>query len=143
LQKQYIFVYRALVEYAHFGNTEIRANNLKLAVEKLKRSANGKLKTRIEEEYDVSSLRESCIDCPLELTHELVSSHQLLLLQKLSFTINSHEQKSVSVGSAPENAIKNRAPSLIPYDKNRVILTPIPGRDHSTYINASFIEVSA
>lgn len=29
---------------------------------------------------------------------------------------------------------------IIPFDRNRVILTPIPGREHSTYINASFIE---
>lgn len=29
---------------------------------------------------------------------------------------------------------------MIPYDRNRVILTPIPGKEHSTYINASFIE---
>lgn len=29
---------------------------------------------------------------------------------------------------------------MIPYDRNRVILTPLPGREHSTYINASFIE---
>lgn len=29
---------------------------------------------------------------------------------------------------------------MIPFDRNRVILTPIPGRDSSTYINASFIE---
>lgn len=29
---------------------------------------------------------------------------------------------------------------MIPYDRNRVILTPVPGKEHSTYINASFIE---
>lgn len=29
---------------------------------------------------------------------------------------------------------------MIPFDRNRVILTPIPSREHSTYINASFIE---
>lgn len=29
---------------------------------------------------------------------------------------------------------------VIPYDRNRVILTPVPGKEHSTYINASFIE---
>lgn len=29
---------------------------------------------------------------------------------------------------------------MIPFDRNRVILTPIPSRENSTYINASFIE---
>ena len=29
---------------------------------------------------------------------------------------------------------------MIPYDRNRVILTPDGARPHSTYINASFIE---
>lgn len=29
---------------------------------------------------------------------------------------------------------------MIPFDRNRVILNPVPGREHSTYINASFIE---
>ncbi|XP_036325952.1 tyrosine-protein phosphatase 69D-like [Rhagoletis pomonella] len=35
---------------------------------------------------------------------------------------------------------KNRNESVIPYDRNRVILTPIPMKENSTYINASFIE---
>ncbi|XP_065213530.1 tyrosine-protein phosphatase 69D isoform X3 [Planococcus citri] len=109
--KQYIFVYRALVEYAQFGNTEIKAKNLKPTVEKMKQSDNGKLKSRLEEEFE-----------------------------KLTFTVNSHEHKSSAVGTAPENATKNRSTSIIPFDRNRVILTPIPGREHSTYINASFIE---
>ena len=52
------------------------------------------------------------------------------------------DRKSFSVGSAEENRNKNRSELVIPYDRNRVILTPIPGREHSTYINASFIEVS-
>jgi len=52
------------------------------------------------------------------------------------------DRKSFSVGGAEENRNKNRSELVIPYDRNRVILTPIPGREHSTYINASFIEVS-
>lgn len=52
------------------------------------------------------------------------------------------DRKSFSVGGGDENRMKNRNDLVIPYDRNRVILTPIPGREHSTYINASFIEVS-
>lgn len=51
------------------------------------------------------------------------------------------ERKSHSVGGGEENSVKNRSDLVIPYDRNRVILTPVPAREHSTYINASFIEV--
>lgn len=50
------------------------------------------------------------------------------------------DRKSFSVGGGEENKNKNRSESVIPYDRNRVILTPTPGKEHSTYINASFIE---
>lgn len=52
------------------------------------------------------------------------------------------ERKSYSVGSGDDSLIKNRCETVIPYDRNRVILTPVPGRDYSTYINGSFIEVN-
>ena len=39
-----------------------------------------------------------------------------------------------------ENKPKNQDDRVIPYDRNRVILTPDGQRPHSTYINASFIE---
>ena len=39
-----------------------------------------------------------------------------------------------------ENRTKNGNDSIVPYDRNRVILTPDGTRPHSTYINASFIE---
>ncbi|XP_046745676.1 tyrosine-protein phosphatase 69D isoform X2 [Diprion similis] len=107
--KQYIFVYRALMEMAQFGDTEIPATQLKSHVEKLRQRDNGKDKTKMEEEYDkISSMLE--------------------------------DRKSFSVGGGDENRIKNRNDLVIPYDRNRVILTPVPGREHSTYINASFIE---
>lgn len=75
--------------------------------------------------------------------------------------------KTCSVGEVEENMSKNRSNEIIPYDRNRVssiyiyllftnalcfviniifynfiqvILSPIPMRDNSTYINASFIE---
>lgn len=55
--------------------------------------------------------------------------------------INAFEdRKSTSVALAEENREKNRSDLVVPYDRNRVILTPLPGREHSTYINATFIE---
>lgn len=50
------------------------------------------------------------------------------------------DRKAFSVGTGDENRAKNRSELVIPYDRNRVILTPIPGHEHSTYINSSFIE---
>uniref|UniRef100_A0A1B6CKV8 protein-tyrosine-phosphatase n=1 Tax=Clastoptera arizonana TaxID=38151 RepID=A0A1B6CKV8_9HEMI len=107
--KQYIFVYRALLEIAQFKDTEIKTSKLKISVEKLKQRENGRDKSRIEDEFE-------------KITHIL------------------EERKSASVGSSDENSIKNRSVLVIPYDRNRVILTPVSGREHSTYINASFIE---
>lgn len=50
------------------------------------------------------------------------------------------DRKPSSVAIAEDNRPKNRYEVTIPYDRNRVILTPVPGRDYSTYINASFVE---
>ncbi|OXU25361.1 hypothetical protein TSAR_005640 [Trichomalopsis sarcophagae] len=107
--KQYIFIYRALMEMGQYGDTEIAAPQLKAAIEKLRQRENGKEKCRMEEEYD-----------------------------KISAVLE--DRKSFSVGGGEENRNKNRSELVIPYDRNRVILTPIPGKEHSTYINASFIE---
>lgn len=59
-------------------------------------------------------------------------------MQKINSVLE--DRKSYSVGGGDENKTKNRSELIIPYDRNRVILTPVPGREHSTYINASFIE---
>ncbi|GLH05083.1 Tyrosine-protein phosphatase 69D [Gryllus bimaculatus] len=107
--KQYIFIYRALMEVAQFGDTELKVHELKGAIEKLRQRENGKDKTKMEEDFE-----------------------------KINRVLE--DRKSFSVGGGDENRMKNRNELVIPYDRNRVILTPIPGREHSTYINASFIE---
>lgn len=110
-QKQYIFLYRALLDVAHYGDTELRYKGLVGQVEALKqRSSDSKEQSK------------------LELTYEKLRAHQ------------DDIRKTCAVGSGDENMPKNRNEDVIPFDRNRVILTPIPGRDHSTYINASFME---
>ncbi|XP_044012009.1 tyrosine-protein phosphatase 69D isoform X2 [Aphidius gifuensis] len=107
--KQYIFIYRSLMEMAIYGDTEIPISHLKSTVEKLRHKENGKDKSKMEDEYD-------------KMTSVL------------------EERKSFSVGCGEENKAKNQSELVIPYDRNRVILPPVLGREHSTYINASFIE---
>lgn len=109
--KQYIFLYRVLLDIAQFGNTELKLKGLSATVENLKKPA--------------SDSREQC---KLEIEFDRIK------------TLTDDISKSCSAGKTEENRIKNRNESLLPYDKNRVILTPIPGRDNTTYINASFIE---
>ncbi|CAG9828512.1 unnamed protein product [Diabrotica balteata] len=50
--KQYIFIYRALMEVAQYGDTEINANELKNTLDKLRQCDNGKTKCRLEEEFE-------------------------------------------------------------------------------------------
>ncbi|XP_026471898.1 tyrosine-protein phosphatase 69D-like [Ctenocephalides felis] len=107
--KQYIFVYRTLMEVGQYGDTEIPANKLKSTIDKLRSKENDKDRCKLDEEFD-------------------------------KFKMIMEDRKPYSVGIGEENIMKNRSEEIIPYDRNRVILTPICGREHSTYINASFIE---
>lgn len=53
-QKQYIFLYRALLDCAYFGNTEISATALKTTIESLKaKPIDGKDKCKLEFEFEV------------------------------------------------------------------------------------------
>eukprot|EP00095_Tigriopus_kingsejongensis_P005144 maker-scaffold100_size373717-snap-gene-2.51 protein:Tk05144 transcript:maker-scaffold100_size373717-snap-gene-2.51-mRNA-1 annotation:"receptor-type tyrosine-protein phosphatase alpha" len=100
--KQYIFVYRAIMELAQFGDTEIKASEVGETWTKM----DGK---KLEEEFG-----------------------------RLANIVD--DRKALSVGANEENKAKNQCDSVIPFDRNRVILTPDGQKPHSTYINASFIE---
>jgi len=102
LQKQYMFVYRAIMEHAQFGDTEEDASKIKKRYADL--TAKG-----MEEEF-----------------------------QRLGNIVD--DRKALSVGTNEDNKLKNQCSTVIPFDRNRVILTPDAMRPHSTYINASFIE---
>ncbi|XP_042908226.2 tyrosine-protein phosphatase 69D isoform X1 [Parasteatoda tepidariorum] len=107
--KQYIFVYRALMEHAQFGDTEIEVRHLRDHYELLKEKVGDSDKTGLAIEFE-----------------------------KLSDVIE--DPKTCCVGTMDMNVGKNRYDFIIPYDINRVILPPSPSRDHSSYINASFIQ---
>lgn len=114
--KQYIFLYRALTEAAVFGSTELAVKDLGTAVEQLKQKGEG----------------ETAL-CALEQQ-----------FQKLCNAIDDQmgPKKTTAQGASAENSAKNRDAAILPYDRNRVILSPLSTREYSTYINASFIEGS-
>ena len=104
-QKQYMFVYRAIMEMAQFGDTEIDASELKPTWQQLIENAGKKL------ELEFARLANMVDD-----------------------------RKALAVGTNDQNRAKNQSDTVIPFDRNRVILTPDGQRPDSTYINASFIE---
>ncbi len=103
--KQYIFVYRAIMEMAQFGDTELDASQIKSTWQGLVENGGKKL------ELEFARLANMVDD-----------------------------RKPLAVGTAEENRPKNQSDTVIPFDRNRVILTPEPMKPSSTYINASFIE---
>lgn len=61
-QKQYIFLYRALLDVAQFGNTEIALKDLNTTVEQLKQRSNDsrdQCKLEIEFEVNLKSVFEN------------------------------------------------------------------------------------
>ncbi|XP_058447776.1 tyrosine-protein phosphatase 69D [Malaya genurostris] len=109
--KQYIFLYRALTELAYFGDTEIDQKSLASTVENLKQPS--------ADNPDI---------CKLEAQFQRIKSFQ------------EDTRRTTAIGGSEDNKTKNRSDTCAPYDKNRVILAPIPGHDNCTYINASFID---
>ena len=64
----------------------------------------------------------------------------LVFMQVFSKELMTNFTQSIAVGTNDQNRAKNQSDTVIPFDRNRVILTPDNQRQDSTYINASFIE---
>lgn len=61
-------------------------------------------------------------------------------LQRLESGIPLRDKDQVNDASHPENKAKNRFLNILPYDKNRIRLQPMPGVRNSDFINASIID---
>uniref|UniRef100_A0A5S6QAE4 protein-tyrosine-phosphatase n=1 Tax=Trichuris muris TaxID=70415 RepID=A0A5S6QAE4_TRIMR len=107
---QYVFIYKALAEWHMFGDTDVEAE-------------------RIEEH--VRELRRQPGDDPTALTEMEKEFNKLLLTLE--------DQPSSEFAHKEFNEAKSRYRSVVPYDRNRVILAPLFGHEDATYINASFV----
>ncbi|KAL3878252.1 hypothetical protein ACJMK2_030617, partial [Sinanodonta woodiana] len=66
-------------------------------------------------------------------------SHHLNAIEEEFQKLLSGPQHEMNVALNPENRQKNRYKGMYAYDKNRVILEPLPDDPNTNYINASFI----
>ncbi|CAG0912629.1 unnamed protein product [Notodromas monacha] len=112
--KQYIFVYRGLMEYAQFGDTEVAQGELRENYQRMIQRpsmefGSGKGISPMQEEF--SRLAEAVED-----------------------------PKPITYATNEQNEEKNRCSAIVPYDQNRVILSPVFSKPDETYINASFIQ---
>ena len=127
--KQYQFVYRAIMEWSQFGDTEMDCTQIKehwLNLAKEKESLKGEF-SRLANVVDDRKVNN-------QISNYFKISHSW------SAELTYFPRQALSVATNAENQSKNGSDSVIPYDRNRVILTPDGARPHSTYINASFIE---
>ena len=109
---QYEFVHQALNEFIQFGDTECSAADFPKMVSHLHEMTD-------ENPYKVGMSR-------LELE-----------FKKLQLKVIQTQHKDAKLN---ENAGKNRFINTMPFDSNRVKLTPLPGIVGSDYINASYID---
>lgn len=107
--KQYVFIHRALMEYAQFGSTEQTPQQLR--------------EVYVKHANDVQ--QQATLP---------VLFKQFELLSKVI-----EERKAFAFATNEENKDKNRYDFVVPYDANRVILSPVSGKPLNTYINASFV----
>ncbi|XP_047737797.1 tyrosine-protein phosphatase 69D, partial [Hyalella azteca] len=107
--KQYVFIHRALMEYAQFGSTE----------------------------QTPQQLREAYVKHVNQVQQQHASPILFTEFDLLSKVIE--ERKAFTIATSEENKSRNRYDYVLPYDSNRVILSPVAGKPVNTYINASFV----
>lgn len=75
-----------------------------------------------------------------EVCHINYRSSSLYLFQRLESGFRIKDKEQFTDASHPENKTKNRFLNILPFDKNRIRLSPVAGARLSDYINASIID---
>ncbi|XP_070563083.1 receptor-type tyrosine-protein phosphatase mu-like [Ptychodera flava] len=111
VEDQYEFIHTALMEATLCGNTAISSSDYRQTFTKLQKINRQTGKAPLEEEWEN--------------------------LGKVSRVAREDE---LSVGTAKENARKNRFPSIVPFNRYRPhLMTQVEDADANDYINASFV----
>ena len=109
--EQYIFIYDVIVEAIDCGNTEITLSRFVNEYKRLNELSADGVETGLERQFK-----------SIALNNQYVEDQNLML--------------------AAQNVVnekKNRSETIIPFDKNRVVLQTLRSYEGSDYINASFV----
>ncbi|KAL5250784.1 hypothetical protein ACHWQZ_G016502 [Mnemiopsis leidyi] len=107
--EQYKFIYTALLEAIHCGNTEMRPSDITNRLESM---------SVIDSENNSSGM---------EIEFKRLTIHY------------KYSPNLFTSANLPVNHCKNRYANVLPFESTRVRLQPVAGRDGSDYINASYI----
>ncbi|CAD6194965.1 unnamed protein product [Caenorhabditis auriculariae] len=122
-QDQYVFIYKALAEWHLYGYTDMDSGQFREHFRNLTQrnrisSFNGITTRAIAKDEHLTGMEAEFrkLDRSLETSPKSTFAHK------------------------DENLLKNRFEAAVPYDRNRVILSPAIGQSDATYINASNIK---
>ncbi|XP_063687946.1 receptor-type tyrosine-protein phosphatase F-like isoform X2 [Bolinopsis microptera] len=107
--EQYKFIYTALLEAIHCGNTEMRPSDITNRLESM---------SVIDSENNSSGM---------EIEFKRLTIHY------------KYSPNLFTSANLPVNHCKNRYANVLPFESTRVRLQPVAGRDGSDYINGSYI----